>query len=251
MLKKKLLTKQEAILLFCKWFFVSFFSIIAIIIVFVFWSYKFQKEEKRQNCRPQFLEYSLGDIDPRFNLKNEEILAVLKDSEGIWEEPLGYDVLRYNPDATFKINFVFDERQEYVQNTKEIVEEYGKLEQEYSRLENVINPTKKIKQEKNVLAEKERILTDKLSIEEEKFENGGGETFEQGAYFGNSIDIYTFRYKKELEAIATHEFGHWLGLDDKKDPSSIMNWKGSDDYIQQVTEGDLREVKDFCVNSGL
>ena len=75
------------------------------------------------------MEYSLGNIDSRFNLKNEEILAVLKDSEKTWEEPLGYDILRYNPEATFKINFIFDERQEYTQRAKEFVEEYKKLAQ--------------------------------------------------------------------------------------------------------------------------
>ena len=111
---------KRKIIFLGKWFFISIFGVVATTATLFYFDYKFHPPKIRQTvCKPQVLEYSIGDIDSRFNLTTDEILVALKNGEGVWESLLGYEVLRYNPESDFKINFVFDERQEYTNQRKE------------------------------------------------------------------------------------------------------------------------------------
>lgn len=58
------------------------------------------------------LYYSLGSVDERFGISQEEIREVLFQAENIWEKDLSRNVLEYREGAEFKINFIFDERQQ-------------------------------------------------------------------------------------------------------------------------------------------
>jgi len=57
------------------------------------------------------LEYAIGSVDPRFNLSANDLLAQTQLAEKIWETQSGHKLFAYNPNASFKINLVFDERQ--------------------------------------------------------------------------------------------------------------------------------------------
>jgi chromosome segregation ATPase len=57
------------------------------------------------------LYYSLGEIDPRFDITKEDILKIANQAENVWESKLGKNVFEYREGAEFKINFIFDERQ--------------------------------------------------------------------------------------------------------------------------------------------
>jgi len=59
----------------------------------------------------QTLAYDVGSINPKFNITKEEIVGLLGGAENIWEEGMGMNLFQYQPDADFKINLVFDERQ--------------------------------------------------------------------------------------------------------------------------------------------
>ncbi len=57
------------------------------------------------------ITYSLGVVDERFNLSNDAVLSVLREAEAVWE--MGSEELfTYDAESSFKVNFVFDERQE-------------------------------------------------------------------------------------------------------------------------------------------
>jgi hypothetical protein len=58
------------------------------------------------------IEYSLGRIDPRFELGRKQALAGIARAAGFWEAGIGKPLFLYNPDSAFVIDFVFDERQE-------------------------------------------------------------------------------------------------------------------------------------------
>lgn len=58
------------------------------------------------------LRYSLGTIDPRFNLSNDQIRQELSDAEKIWESSDGRNLFEYDAQSELKINFVFDGRQQ-------------------------------------------------------------------------------------------------------------------------------------------
>ncbi|MDP2838097.1 MAG: matrixin family metalloprotease [Candidatus Moranbacteria bacterium] len=60
----------------------------------------------------QPIEYAIGNFDARFGISQEAFLTEATHAERLWEEALGRDLFRYVPEAAFKINFIFDIRQE-------------------------------------------------------------------------------------------------------------------------------------------
>ncbi len=57
------------------------------------------------------LEYAIGRFDSQFGVSQEEFKAEIAEAESVWEKALGKDVFLYDPDAKFKINLIYDERQ--------------------------------------------------------------------------------------------------------------------------------------------
>lgn len=74
------------------------------------------------------LYYSLGDIDPRFNISQEDILTILSEAENVWERELGKNVFEYRQGAKFKVNFIFDERQKRANDQTNLDKELNELE---------------------------------------------------------------------------------------------------------------------------
>jgi hypothetical protein len=64
-------------------------------------------------CR-QPLEYAIGTFDTRFGVSKEQFLADAKAGEGLWEAAAGKELFNYNPQAKFKVNLIYDERQREV-----------------------------------------------------------------------------------------------------------------------------------------
>lgn len=60
---------------------------------------------------PAPLHYRLGAYDERFLLPPQEVVAVLKEAEAVWEEAVGRELFVYDDTSDFTIDFVFDERQ--------------------------------------------------------------------------------------------------------------------------------------------
>ncbi len=94
------------------------------------------------------LAYSIGTIDSRFAITDEQVQAVMAEAAAVWEIGTGRDLFVYDPAAPFTINFIFDDRQELtleehqlqdVLDRKEeisssIREEYENLLTKYQRL---------------------------------------------------------------------------------------------------------------------
>ncbi len=58
------------------------------------------------------IAYDIGTVDPRFNIKNDAIKSALADAESLWEDATGKNLFTYKSGASFKVNFVYDERQQ-------------------------------------------------------------------------------------------------------------------------------------------
>jgi hypothetical protein len=71
------------------------------------------------------IEYSIGTIDPKFGISKDAFIENAARAEKIWEEETKKELFAYNPEAEFKINLIFDERQ---QATNEAIELENKLE---------------------------------------------------------------------------------------------------------------------------
>ncbi len=144
-------------------------------------------------CKTPFA-YSIGTVDERFALSREEIERTIFEAEGVWEGAVGKDLFVYTPTSPFKVNFVYDDRQEEtVQETAERVSlnekqevsahvraEYERMAREYESL-------------KTAYEEKISVYENKLSlhnIEVEKTNSGGGVSEKEFV-----------RLKKEQEAL--------------------------------------------------
>ncbi len=57
------------------------------------------------------ISYSIGVIDPEFNLTKEEVLKRAKTAESIWEKAYNKNLFEYDPESPFTINTTYDERQ--------------------------------------------------------------------------------------------------------------------------------------------
>jgi len=80
---------------------------------------------------------TLGDIDPRFKLRNEAILKELEIAANVWEKEESRDLFVFNEKSKSKVivNFVYDERQ---QETLESTRARDALEAGWDSYENLI-----------------------------------------------------------------------------------------------------------------
>lgn len=95
------------------------------------------------------IEYTIGTIDPRFNITQEDVESLVFQAESVWEDATGRNLFSYEDGADLTVNFVYDDRQENsraehnlrdVLTTKEwrsdaIRQEYEDLVDEYEDLQ--------------------------------------------------------------------------------------------------------------------
>lgn len=104
-----------------KKFFKIFFSILLIVILYSTWGIILTSKEQtgsfvqdtlrinRPCSKP--LKFSIGSIDAEFGVSREDLMTLSLEAADVWNLAAGKKVLAYSPDANFKINLIFDERQ--------------------------------------------------------------------------------------------------------------------------------------------
>ena len=78
--------------------------------------------------------YSFDNVDPGFNLSEEELKEISLKVEKIWEDPIGKNLFEYSEKSTLKINFVYDSRQ---QTTNELVSVENKIENDQKKYDDL------------------------------------------------------------------------------------------------------------------
>lgn len=68
----------------------------------------------------QPLLYTLGTIDPRFGINEEQVLQAAKKAESLWEDASGKNIFEYNQSSGLPIKLVYDERQQKTQAEQEL-----------------------------------------------------------------------------------------------------------------------------------
>lgn len=68
------------------------------------------------------LPYRIGELDERFDLTAEEARIALMEAEAVWENATGKNLFRYDENAEFTVNFIFDERQALTEAEKDLRE---------------------------------------------------------------------------------------------------------------------------------
>lgn len=152
----------------------KFFQYLSIIILFSAWGIILTNREQAREVANAVknviikpcskpLEYSIGEVDPQFGISQNDFIKMAGEAEGVWEKAAEKNLFQYNPDAPFKINLIFDERQAQTLEANKLEENLNSLEmsrqiltKQYASLQDTYN--KKLNAyEKNLADYKNRL----------------------------------------------------------------------------------------------
>jgi antitoxin component YwqK of YwqJK toxin-antitoxin module len=68
--------------------------------------------EKTHSASNYPINYSIGTLDPRFGMDQATFNDIIQQAALTWETSAGIALFRYDPEAPFTINLIFDERQQ-------------------------------------------------------------------------------------------------------------------------------------------
>lgn len=66
------------------------------------------------------IRYSIGELDGRFDISRDDLLAAMREAEAIWEEPSGRELFEYDDAGSLTVNLMFDHRQATTERLKDI-----------------------------------------------------------------------------------------------------------------------------------
>jgi len=147
---------------------------------------------------PVPIHYRLGSYDERFLLPPDEVKEVIAQAETAWEMALGRELFVYDDDASFVVDFVFDERQRQAMSEEEFREQLNEQERRTSETKAKVDSitaqyeTLKGRYEERVRAYNTRLA--RYNAEVESINAAGGATPREQE-----------RLKKEQTAIATEQ----------------------------------------------
>ncbi len=124
------------------------------------------------------LLYSLGRFDSQFGLKEVDFLREAEKAESLWEQAAGRELFRYTPEAPFRVNLIFDERQEQTVEGQRLEASFEKTQAKQDTLEQkqqktlALYETKGQAYERAVSSFKRRL--DAYNAEVEKWNREGG-----------------------------------------------------------------------------
>lgn len=102
------------------------------------------------------LSYSMGIYDSRFNITQDQFLRVVQEVETVWESPMQKDLFKYDPNAKFKINLVFDDRQQKTIDERELRQKIDLTEESYDILVSQHNAVAFQQKEQSITYEQRR-----------------------------------------------------------------------------------------------
>jgi len=89
----------------------KFFTFIALAVLLLF--IIFIGSTLNQPVCDNTLHYTVGSFDNRFEINKEDFESILLEAERIWESAFNLNLFELDSNAKFKINLVFDERQQF------------------------------------------------------------------------------------------------------------------------------------------
>ncbi len=79
----------------------------------------FTLPEGRLGCDTP-VHWKLGEVDSRFPVERQQFLRTALEAERLWEKPTGKELLIYDPNASFTVTTVFDDRQKMTYDTRKL-----------------------------------------------------------------------------------------------------------------------------------
>lgn len=115
------------------------FTLILLLILISLCGYTWiNREELISPCLPP-LRYAVETVDPRFQLSKKDFTALITQSEYLWEKALGKNIFQYDPQASFTINLVYDERQSKTNQGLQLEQEIDSKKETYEQLTEKLN----------------------------------------------------------------------------------------------------------------
>jgi len=133
----------------------------------------------RSSCAKP-LAYRIGSIDPRFNISEEKLSLLLKESENIWENQTGHNLFVYEPENidAVSVNLIFDERQEDLISEKtsrnELEKKWGSYETLTITYDKLISDYEKKRDAYDVKVNSYNSALDSYNRKTDEFNRSGG-----------------------------------------------------------------------------
>jgi hypothetical protein len=95
------------------------------------------------------LRYSVGEFSTDFGITKSEFVTSLLKAERVWEDASGKDLFSYDPESEFKVNLIYDDRQQVTEQKRRA--EYGltEVENSFKKLEADLAVVKNIYEEES------------------------------------------------------------------------------------------------------
>jgi chromosome segregation ATPase len=90
----------------------------------------------------QPLAVKIGDIDPNYKLSKSEVKNDVTQAINIWNKSYGKEILVYDESAKLPINFVYDNRQNLIDQGQAASQQVDKLKQTLDQQQNTLNQQK-------------------------------------------------------------------------------------------------------------
>ncbi len=192
------------------------------------------------------IKYSIGSIDPRFDITKADFLKTMSAAESIWETPVNKNLFEYSENGALKVDLVYDERQQATEKFKTIGGEvktskasYEAVRAKYLTLKNDYSAKKARYQTQITQYEKEKRQYD---AEVEKWNTQGGAP--QDVYAALSVEKE--QLNKDLASIHSTENSINTTVTDINATVSVLNLLVRDlnlkvnDY-NDISGGDIKE----------
>jgi Zn-dependent peptidase ImmA (M78 family) len=239
----------------------------------------------KKPCEEPLL-YSIGFVDSRHNMTEDELLDLIGDAEKVWEEPVEKNLFEYNKKGKLVINLIFDERQEHqielnkkhevLDNMAEYLEtERSKLEQKKrdyetkkaafeARLErwnsgdrtdeNEYNALRSDENELKLMSKELKTLVDEFNDKVSEYNSDALESNNEAditqqageAYGGDSINIYLLNGDGSDKFLIAHELGHALGIERHANDVNSLMHYKLPENIEEISYEDIRMLKEVC-----
>ncbi len=192
---------------------------------------------KKYNPCHQTLYYSFGKLDSRHNISPEKLRKIMQDVETIWEKPTGLNLFEYKEGAPFKINFIFDQRQQQINL-------FGKLNNKLTILKESHD---NISEEYKILSKKYNHSLKKYLKRKEKLQQGA-EKYEKEVSFWNkngniTEDKYTALEKEKTALLEQQKDLEARVIKLNKLVDKLNSLSGSDKNITQKYNSSVNTYK--------
>ncbi len=149
----------------------SIFVIVASVIIWTFFLLKScgdrstgnacHGEADRWNVCQMELTYSIGAIDSRFSISEQDVRKSMDAAIDLWAGAVETLRIRHSPHGDIVVNFVYDDRQQMTQSEKRLMNEIESLGSSIDRLQDEYN---RYYERIEALSDRHRLLVDRINL---------------------------------------------------------------------------------------